>query len=212
MVSWAEQVLNNFDLVGQMETPWRWEYQNERLGNWLAHVRRKIILGEEIDLSSAPLRCFDFEDDGQEMEIKRRECYRMLNYQGQSTVVIASIENKCHHLAARLGGHFCSMEPIQCKDLFEAAGRFQGSKGNNLAVAIIDFAAKCLTKVRTELKTVREKLDQGASLDRVRKHGKIKDVLTLAARTCDVRDVDRALEVIREDVNGNVLFPPRWRN
>lgn len=206
IVDWNEQVLGNFAFVGQMETPWRWKGHNEPLGEWLAFARHKIILGEEIDLSSAPLRISTFRDSSEEMEIKTGECYRMLKYQDQSAVAILSIENKCHHLAKRLGGHFCSMEPIDCKDLFQAAEKFQGCRGNDLAMDIIDFAAKCLTKVRPELKRIREKLDQGASPNRLRKYARIRNALTSVARTGDFREIDQALVAIREDVKDSVLY------
>ncbi|MDY7552214.1 MULTISPECIES: UvrD-helicase domain-containing protein [Pseudomonas] len=50
-VDWEVSIYPKFDCLGQLETPWRWvKAKNPALGAWLKEARRKIELGQQIDL------------------------------------------------------------------------------------------------------------------------------------------------------------------
>ena len=52
-VDWEASVYPEFDCLGQLEIPWRWvKAKSPELGEWLKNVRRKIELGQKIDLSA----------------------------------------------------------------------------------------------------------------------------------------------------------------
>ena len=54
-VDWERHVSPNFDALPEMDTYWRWEKANPRLGTWLKWFRKKIISGGSIDLCKGPV-------------------------------------------------------------------------------------------------------------------------------------------------------------
>lgn len=54
VVPW-ETVGNEFPLVGELATPWRWKNaKTEELGKWLLEVRKRLLNGDPINLKNAP--------------------------------------------------------------------------------------------------------------------------------------------------------------
>jgi DNA helicase-2/ATP-dependent DNA helicase PcrA len=53
------------------------------------------------------------------------------------------------------------VEPVDSEDLYEAARRIDGCVGFARAVAVFDFAAECMTRIGTELASVRKALEEG---------------------------------------------------
>ena len=55
LADWERHVCVHFPVVGELNTPWRWNNaKEEEFGIWLLDVRRKLLAGEAIDLVSAP--------------------------------------------------------------------------------------------------------------------------------------------------------------
>jgi DNA helicase-2/ATP-dependent DNA helicase PcrA len=54
-LSWEKVIYPCFPLVDELDVPHRWETRNPGLGDWIAEVREKLIQGEAIDLSAAPV-------------------------------------------------------------------------------------------------------------------------------------------------------------
>ena len=50
-VDWNASVYPTFDCLGELDTPWRWKQaEAHELGAWLKEARKKIELGQKIDL------------------------------------------------------------------------------------------------------------------------------------------------------------------
>lgn len=55
LASWGGQVCMHFRHVGELNQPWRWiNAESEPLGHWLLDARRKLIMGQAINLADAP--------------------------------------------------------------------------------------------------------------------------------------------------------------
>jgi len=55
LARWNEDVCGYFALAGELATPWRWINAGaEALGEWLLHVRGRLLRGQPIDLREAP--------------------------------------------------------------------------------------------------------------------------------------------------------------
>lgn len=71
LVAW-DDVIRNFPIVGQLNTPWRWINAGaEPLGKWLLEVREKLLRGETIDLRQAPAAVMWVKLDGSDDHAKK---------------------------------------------------------------------------------------------------------------------------------------------
>ncbi|WP_443096661.1 UvrD-helicase domain-containing protein [Stenotrophomonas sp. PUT21] len=63
IVNWDIDVFPAFPLVGTLEEPMRWRDTNPELGEWISSVRKKLELGEPVDLASGPLSYLPCKDE-----------------------------------------------------------------------------------------------------------------------------------------------------
>lgn len=54
LVDWDNDVSPNFEQLPDLPTPWRWSQTCPQLGEWLITIRQALLVGNSIDLSSAP--------------------------------------------------------------------------------------------------------------------------------------------------------------
>jgi hypothetical protein len=148
-VEWDRDVDRNFDRLDDLDRPWRWEGSNPGLGEWLSGVRRDLEAGHDIDLTTGPV-----DTAKTDIAIKVAACHRVANL-GGTVVVIGNRAADCHMFARKMHGRYTSMEEIECRDLMKHTTCIENATGPARAVAVIDFAKACLTKVGTELDGMR---------------------------------------------------------
>lgn len=71
--------------------------------------------------------------------------------------------------AQPLRGTYSYVEAIDTKDLYDYAARMYSTDGFARAVAVLDFADECMTKVKAELVTIRNAFDS-SRIPKVKKH------------------------------------------
>jgi DNA helicase-2/ATP-dependent DNA helicase PcrA len=138
-------VVESFPLIGELTNPWRWRGKNPALGEWLLKARRAILLGETLDLATAPgvsVRCC--EPNGQQ---QIAACYELLNRRSSSVVALRQWRKQCHKLAGNLNNTYCSFEDAQCEDLLKWARKVEATMGSARVEAVGEFAAKWLTRL-----------------------------------------------------------------
>jgi DNA helicase-2/ATP-dependent DNA helicase PcrA len=153
-VGWTMDILPYFERLPDLAIPWRWQDGNMELGNWLLEVRECLLNGKSIDLQGAP-RAVTHCDKSRQYQIGI--CKKMLGRQG-SVIAIHRMPPQAHQLASLLKGRFKSMEEVEGKDLLKKAEKIERASGRGKAIEIIDFAALCMTGVKTEMKTIRGRL------------------------------------------------------
>jgi DNA helicase-2/ATP-dependent DNA helicase PcrA len=200
-LSWREDVGSKFPPLGELDVPWRWKAKNERLGEWLLDARCRLIAGDAIDLSAAPLRRMVCSPSSQ-----RSEAFRLMKESGQ-VVAISKWPRDAHDFARHLAGAYPSMEEIDCKDLLSFARDIDGLAGTRRATRILDFASECMTEVSSELATIRGALEDERFPDpqRLRKHKTVAEALIAASNNEDSGAVLSALRRI-EEVPGVRIF------
>lgn len=138
-----------FERLPELTTPWRWKQTNPDLGEWLLLIRPKIAQCMTPQFDTAPVVVHPA---GQPEQI--RACKSASSM--ESTVVgIRKWPSDAHDIAMNLGGSFTSMEEVECHDLLLGARRLDLTTGSDRAVAAIDFAAICATKVDELLSAAR---------------------------------------------------------
>jgi hypothetical protein len=191
-IRWDEHVSSAFDPVAGPTKPWRWCDANPVLGEWLHAVRECLKNQQGIDLREAPVQWVDGSDPQTKASNQREACFRAARREGESVVAIHKWPNQCHDVASGLNGKFSCVEAIDTKDLYEAARSLDTTCGYNRAVAVLDFAGKCITQVKTALKTIRNAFEAGRP-PKVRKNAEVAQALLAVAKDDSLAAVEHAL-------------------
>lgn len=153
-VDWEASVYPKFDCLGQLEVPWRWvKAKSPELGEWLKDVRRKIELGQKIDLlAQLPPSVIRTHTQPEYLAAKQYAALcGMLNNDG-SVIALhggdSQSKNKTHLLAKTMAGRFSSIEEIEGKDLHSFIKKLVAAKTVQAGfLLVVKFAMKCLTGV-----------------------------------------------------------------
>ena len=200
VVNWNTDVVSNFSAVPPIAKPWRWLKVNPQLGQWLVSFRQDLLSGNSIDLQDAPLRWRQLSPQAQ-----RTVCFSFANAAG-SIVAIDKWAHAAHKLASALRGSFTSMEEMECKDLLSWCDKIENATGSNRALAVINFAATCVTKVSTELARIKIKIaSNNASFGRVQKHKDVAVCLQQVMSSQDIDFVGETLKAIRR-IDGAIVY------
>lgn len=161
VVEWGEHVAGAFAEVLGPTVDWRWKNSNPALGTWLQEVRAKLLAGEGIDLGNAPIRWFKADTYTAIRTSQLKACFDAASMNGDSVVAMLRWPNQCHDIASKLKGRYSCVEPIDVADLYQFTERIGSASGLARAVAVLDFAGTCMTRIKTELKTIRTALASG---------------------------------------------------
>jgi len=160
-IDWESDIKPNFEVLGRLETPWRWKISEaESLGSWLKLVRQKLECGESIDLLSAPsdsvnIRICESEEKLRNTQINT--CKYFALSPGHDVAAIHKGDNqhkaKCHALAKNTGGRFSSIEEVEGKRLSTFVKHYDQSKTTEekLKLAVDFVKSKCLSGVARAL-------------------------------------------------------------
>lgn len=203
LVDWNTDVVGAFEPLPPLTTPWRWRNANSALGEWLLSIRSQLEAGQEIGLNGAPLEWRPHGSNPQAAQVSA--CFSRAKT-NESAAAIHQWAPQCHRVSSYLKGAYTSVEPIDCEDLIKAANRLDESQGGERAAALIEFAAQCMTTVRTEMTTIRQLLLSGRRrAGYTYRHQEQLDVLTEVAVEASLRPVPTALRSLRRLPNA-VLY------
>lgn len=149
LAKWTEDVCGYFRLAGELATPWRWINAGaEALGEWLLHVRGKLLRGEPIDLREAPPAVIWVELDGTD-DHKRRLMAARVNPPGRDGRVLIIGDSKSpesqRQFASQTPGAV-TVEAVDLRDLVAFARRFDLAAPDALQ-QIAQFAQTVMTNV-----------------------------------------------------------------
>lgn len=157
-VDWDVSVYPKFDCLGQLETPWRWlKAKNPALGAWLKEARRKIELGQQIDLlGERPPNVVRVHTAPEYLETKQYSSLCGLLNHAESVIALhggdQQSKNKTHRLARTMAGRFSSIEEVEGKDLHSFLKKLGSAKTVQAGFLLaIEFAKKCFTGVADAL-------------------------------------------------------------
>lgn len=152
-VDWEVDVYAVFPKAAELVTPWRWRNAgNYELADWLQMVRRALECGETLDFSILPT-CVTSralpEDPRFHKAVVVRECLEAMgDADSGDLIVIADSANVnaraglAQNLAQR---GFSNIEPIGCKELYDAAADIERKAGLDRFRAVLAFGSKCMT-------------------------------------------------------------------
>ncbi len=122
-VDWVKDVSPNYEHLGNLETPWRWNNVGANdIGEWLIQVRHSLENGEKIDLVTRLPRNVTFSSVDLNDFTDRGRLNTFYKFRGEKGNVVAiypgDAKHKTFSLAKNLAGEFSAIEEIEGKELF----------------------------------------------------------------------------------------------
>lgn len=150
IVDWERDVKSSFDIVGELDTPWRWKnVNNSELGEWLFSVRKMITNNQCIPLLNLP-SCVKVINPLSPSD-KVKECFSVASKVGynESIVIIVVPENinAMYRIASKLRGIYGVIEPIESKDLKKVIQQLSINCVYKKAITILEMAGLCFSGV-----------------------------------------------------------------
>jgi len=202
-VDWKRDVEGTFETLTGPTDPWRWYITNPELGTWLQEVRRRLGEGEEIDLRDGPVHWIE-ERGSQQAATQVQVCMERAGADQGTVVALRQWPQQCHDLARRLKGRFSCVEPIDAQDLYSAAKAIDNSDSYERALAVLDFATKCMTQLSTKLSVIRKALAE-ERIPKIHKNREQLDALLNVAGGDGVGAINEALDVLA-DTPGAIIY------
>lgn len=205
LVDWEHDVATSFEQLPELTKPWRWHEKHSELGVWLQEVRSSLLSGCEIDLRQSPAEWKKLPQKST-ASAQIASCFEVARANEGSVVAIYKWPQECHKVASCLRGVFTCVEPIDCEDLMTRAYKIQSAMGTARAAEVIDFAACCMTQIKTQLRSLRQAFLEGRlpSVRRI-KHKEQLIYLMRVAKEDSLAFVLPALETLRT-IPGAVLY------
>ena len=204
LVTWEQHVATEFEPVVGPSKPWRWAGRNERLGAWLQEARKSLLATQPLELEDAPVTWVKRESGRAHVRKAVSICMSLARNEGDSVVAIQQWGQQCSALAKKLRGLYSRVEAVELRELFDAAHRLDSATGNARAIAMLDIASHCMTRVTTELRTIRTALQKGRH-PRVRKYRDQLVALEAVAESRGGEGLSECLQSIRS-VPGTVVY------
>lgn len=149
LVDWDTQIIPEFELLGSLETPWRWKVAGtDDLGTWLKDVREKLEGGQAVSLTDGiPAQVkVHVCDDAEALRNRQVTGCKYFNHaDGDSVAGIHKGDNqhkaKCQKLAKNTGGRFSSIEEVEGARLHAFIKKYDGTtSAKDKLLLAIEFA------------------------------------------------------------------------
>lgn len=203
-MNWHNDVQPHFNqLLGPAE-PHRWLKTNPDLGSWLLRVRPQLELGLPIDLAGSPVNWIGVSEPKCTQATQVKACFDAVGNDTASVIAIHNQPQQAYSIASRLRGTFSCVEVMDPEELYNAAERIDQSQGVARALAVLDFAERCMTKVKSEMEVQRKSLTNGRSTSSA-KHVAQRQALDAVTVSGSPESISHALEALRE-IPGVIVY------
>lgn len=153
MPNWDNGVLQKFPLIGELDTPWRWNNAGSpELGEWILAARELLRQGAKVDLRSCPAHITLHPLTGiaqTDLLSQHNAQHTILNrYPTDSLLIIgSSINERSRHSYAQGSSRIEVVEPVQLASVTNAASQFDGNTGLALSNTILQVSSTMMTNV-----------------------------------------------------------------
>jgi DNA helicase-2/ATP-dependent DNA helicase PcrA len=149
LVDWDDDVHDYFKPAGELATPWRWiNAKEEAFGRWLLGVRKELLTGKGIDLSSAPKNVLHVVLDGvDDHKLRLKACLTKAPTADGCVLIVADSTKPAEQrrFASQTPGAVTA-ESVDMRDLVDFANGFDLADAKALE-RIVRFAAIVMTNV-----------------------------------------------------------------
>ena len=114
-VDFDEIIDKDFELIGVLDYPWRWDNKNKELGQWILEIRKQIEKNEVINLYSIP-KTINFIKTNDINSSLRKVGFQYISKK-ISNVILTILTYQTKSYVKYFGGKYKMQEEIECNDL-----------------------------------------------------------------------------------------------
>ncbi len=195
VVDWNADVHSQFSAVPGPSDPQRWVRTNPALGAWLLRIRPQLEHGLPVELAGSPVRWVPASDPRYLSATQAKTCFEVAKDANSSVVAIHSRHEQAYKLASRLGGQYSCVEVVELEELYSAAEKIDQASGAERALAVLDFAERCMTAVGPAMRLHRESIANGKPT-RTTKHREQRAALDAVAAGSAPETIANALTAL----------------
>jgi len=165
-----------FPIEEPLTYPWRWHRANRELGSWIEDVRSQLLptlRGQEVRLDIKPIPsvvqvCPDY-----------RKIGGFFPRRGQRAVFLTSQAPIQAKFARNFSYMFIHQETRECPELHEFGSKLDSTSSFDLARYLIEFAGRCMSKVKDELDSYLNRVEKRSrDFRRIQKHRDVGEILS----------------------------------
>lgn len=185
-VDWETAIYPNYQLLGELKTPWRWKLAGaDELARWLGQARDLLFKNKQLPLDEQlPVGVRRYSVDLNDFRNPNRLRVFFDSLKTDNSVIAIhsgdqKSKNKTHKLARSLAGKFSSLEEVEGKDLHRFVKKIDVAKspGERLRQTIV-FVRGCCNAVDRVLAAATKRGEAG----KVTKATKCPEILVAANR------------------------------
>lgn len=206
-IEWETDVLPNFPAVQFEYRPRRWSPDHQALGTWLLAIRKHLLIGEPLSLSSGPVSWVRRESFNTFVDV----CYKASKLDG-TIAILGQFRPDCVKAASSLKGTFSVMEAIDEKLTMTLAKTIDTEHGPEIAKAVVDFAVGCSIGLSKHISAPkRRQLGEGRSFSSTSVELQPAYEAVLRVRSApETENIRTALELLRKLPNVAVHCRDAW--
>lgn len=167
MPDWHEDVLSNFPVKLELNTPWRWiNAGTPLLGDWILDARKKLQQKENLDLLSCPqhLTLHPLVSDPREnLQQQIRIQNKILNDHNRDSLLVigSSLDANSRYNFARGNPRIGVVETVQLDTVIDAAHSFDVETGIDLVKEVLEITSAMISNIEkaTTLKRIKSILN-----------------------------------------------------
>ena len=202
LVDWTT-VEEDFEYIGNLEYPWRWNNGNLKLGKEIIKIRKCLEEGKEIVFSNLSGGIQYIKDDDKHSDLIKK-AYNLLKEKG-TNVILFSLPNESHNFARIMNGNYASQEECERKELMKFCENF-----NYSALNILNMAKKCFTGFNKEYKSIYDNISQKKYTAKLRKNKDVYDICIALEKEFNYQDALKLLKVIENNSNIKLFRKELW--
>ena len=156
VVDWERDVFDTFGVVALNWEPHRWAGANTQLGADLMEVRRRLELGQPVDLGDFSAIRWTAATNQTRISAAKRTAKRT-----GTSLVITRFRAQSVKLARNTSGLLEALEDVAGEDLIKLAVSLDKCEAEQRRSLLLKFADKCISKLPSQLKTRMKAIEAG---------------------------------------------------
>lgn len=175
-VNFDEILKNDYELIGKLSYPWRWDKANPDLGKWILDIRDKLENNKEINLCNVQ-NTISFIKTNNVDENLRKIGYHYFQNKFPN-VILTSLPYQAKKYVKIFSGKYKMQEEIECKDLKKFVLLLDEENKEELLIELFNILKSSYTKM-SEYNNIIEKINKHSyDFKRLKKNKELSILIT----------------------------------
>lgn len=193
-VNFDELIENDFELIGKLDYPWRWNDKNKKLGKWILEVRKKLENNNVINLYSIPntIKFIKTSDINGSL--------RILGFQYISrsipNVILTRLPYQTKSYVKCFGGKYKMQEEIECRDLKEIAKLIDKNSKEEVLIELFNILKSSYTRLGQYDNVIKKIKNYSYDFSKLRNNRELGNIIVEYINNETV-DIEKMIDIIK---------------